>query len=238
MLHGAQRGIFDLDFRIPAECADRVAAGAADIGIIPSFELTRQSLEVIPGTGIACHGAVRSILLISSRPAGEIRTLAADSSSRTSVQLARVILERKYGAKYQSVSHAPDLDTMLRVADAALVIGDPALRIDPSRLPYHVYDLGAEWTEMTGLPMVFAVWAGRHGIVTPGVTEAFRESYQYGRDHLEQIISAESARRGFAPELVRDYLTHHIVHELGPREYEGMELFLSYARTASAATLI
>jgi chorismate dehydratase len=238
MLHGAQQGRFDLDFRIPAECADRVASGAADIGIIPSFELTRQPVEVIPGTGIACHGAVRSILLVSSRPAGAIRTLAADSSSRTSVQLARVILERRYGAHYESVPHAPDLDAMLRVADAALVIGDPALRIDPARLPYHVYDLGAEWTDMTGLPMVFAVWAGRHEIVTPALTNAFRESYQYGRQHLEQIVASESARRGFAPELVREYLTRHIVHELGPREYEGMELFLSYARSLPAATLI
>jgi chorismate dehydratase len=238
MLHGAQRGMFELEFRIPAECADQVAAGTSDIGIIPSFELTRQELEIIPGTGIACHGAVRSILLVSSRPAGEIRTLAADSSSRTSVQLARVILERKYGANYLSVPHAPDLDAMLRIADAALVIGDPALRIDPARLPYHVYDLGAEWVEMTGLPMVFAVWAGRRGTVTPQVEEAFGDSCRYGRAHLEQIISAESARRGFQPELVREYLTRHIVHELGTREYEGMNLFLSYARSHRAATLI
>ncbi len=113
MLHGTQRGLFELDFRIPAECADQMAAGASDIGIIPSFELTRQDLEVIPGTGIACHGAVRSILLVSSRPATEIRTLAVDSSSRTSVQLARVILERKYGASYLAVPHAPDLEAML-----------------------------------------------------------------------------------------------------------------------------
>lgn len=238
MLHGAQRGLFELEFRVPAECADRMAGGQSDIGIIPSFELTRQELEIIPGTGIACHGAVRSILLVSSRPAAEIRTLAADSSSRTSVQLARIVLERKYGANCLSVPHAPDLDAMLRIADAALVIGDPALRIDPARLPYYVYDLGAEWMEMTGLPMVFAVWAGRAGTVTPLVEEAFRDSCRYGRAHLEQIVSAESARRDFPPELVREYLTRHIVHELGPREYEGMELFLSYARSPRAATLI
>src|SRR5215813_1229630 len=103
MLHGPQRGLFELDFRVPAGCADQVASGAADIGIIPCFELTRQDLEVIPGTGIACHGPVRSILLISSRPAPEIRTLAVDSSSRTSVELARVILERRFGAEPQRI---------------------------------------------------------------------------------------------------------------------------------------
>ena len=238
MLHGAQRGLFDLEFRIPAECADRVAARESDIGIIPSFELIRQDLEVIPGTGIACRGAVRSILLVSSRPAAGIRTLAVDSSSRTSVQLARIILERKYGASYEAVPHAPDLDAMLRIADAALVIGDPALRVDPERLPYHVYDLGAEWVEMTGLPMVFAVWAGRRGTVTTPVVEAFADSCRYGIAHREEIVSLESARRGFDPALVREYLTTHIVHELGPREYQGMELFLSYARSLRAAALI
>ena len=229
MLHGPQCGLFDLDFRVPAGCADQLAAGEADIGIVPSFELTRQDLEILPGTGIACHGAVRSILLISSRPAAEIRTLAVDSSSRTSVELVRVILERRYGAEPESIPHAPDLESMLRIADAALIIGDPALRIEPKVLPYHVYDLGAEWQELTGLPMVFAVWAGRKEVVTPEVAQAFRDSCRYGRAHIEEIVAAESGRREFPPELVREYLTRYIVHELGPREYEGMRLFLNYA---------
>lgn len=234
MLHGAQRELFELEFRIPAECADRVAAGDADIGILPSFELTRLDVAVIPGCGIACHGPVRSILLVSSCPAAEIRRLAADASSRTSVQLARVILQRKYGAAPQVVAQPPDLPAMLRAADAALIIGDPALRLDPESLPFHVYDLGQEWVEMTGLPMVFAVWAGRGGATGPGVTEAFRDSCRFGLERLEDIVAAESAARGFSPALVRDYLTTHIVHELGPREYEGMELFLRYAREVSA----
>jgi predicted solute-binding protein len=233
MLHGRQSGLFHLEFRIPAECADRVASGAADIGIVPSFELTRQNLNIIPGAGIACHGAVRSILLISKCPAADIRTLATDSSSRTSVQLARVVLSRKYGATVDTISHFPDLDAMMRIADAALVIGDPALRIDPAHLPYQVYDLGAEWVEMTGLPMVFAVWAGRRGVATAEVEEAFRSSWRYGQAHMEEIVAAESASRGFSPEMVRAYLTRSIVHELGPREYAGMKLFLEYAREAA-----
>jgi chorismate dehydratase len=237
MLYGPQRDRFDLEFRLPAGCADRLASGAADIGIVPSFELTRQNLEIIPGAGIACHGAVRSILLISSRPAAQIRTLALDSSSRTSVELVRVILERRYGVAPKCVSHAPDLDAMLRVADAALIIGDPALRIDPASLPWHVYDLGAEWVEMTGLPMVFAVWAGREGTVTAELVAAFQGSCRYGLDHMDEIVAAESAARSFAPGVVREYLTHHIVHELGPRDYQGMELFLEYASRGAAAEM-
>ena len=233
MLHGAQRGLFSLDFQIPAGCADEVASGAADIGIIPSFELTRQDLAVIPGAGIACHGPVRSILLISAKPANQIRRLAVDSSSRTSVQLARVILERRFGAEPELIAQAPDLDAMLRIADAALIIGDPALRIEPSRLPYHVYDLGKEWVEWTGLPFVFAVWAGRKEVITPEVTAAFQQSCRYGRERIEEIVAAEAGRREIAPELVREYLTRHIVHELDERDYRGMDLFLSYARRAA-----
>jgi len=229
MLRGPQRGLFDLDFQIPSVCADQLAAGVADIGIVPSFELTRQDLEIIPGAGIACNGPVRSILLVSARPAAEIRSLAADSSSRTSVELARVILERRYGAEPVTIPHPPDLQPMLRKADAALIIGDPALRLDPSRLPYRVYDLGAEWVEMTGLPMVFAVWAGRRGVATPEVVEAFRASCRWGRERIEEIVKSEAPGRGFAPGLARDYLTRHIVNELGPREYQGMDLFLRYA---------
>jgi chorismate dehydratase len=230
MLHGPQRDLFDLEFAIPAVCADRLASGAADIGIVPSFELTRQNLETIPGAGIACHGPVRSILLISSRPAAQIRTLAADSSSRTSVELARVILARKYGAHPQLIRQAPNLDAMLQSADAALIIGDPALRIDPARLPYHTYDLGEEWVEMTGLPMVFAVWAARPGMISADLADAFVRSCRYGRERIEAIVSAEAPRREFSAELVREYLSRHIVHELSPRDYEGMELFLRYAR--------
>jgi chorismate dehydratase len=230
MLHGAQRGLFDLDFQIPAACADQLASGAADIGIVPSFELTRLDLEILPGTGIACHGPVRSILLISKVPARKIRRLAVDSSSRTSVQLARVLLAQRYHANPELVSHAPDLEAMLRIADAALVIGDPALHIEPGRLPYEVHDLGGEWVEETGLPMVFAVWAGRKEVVRPEIVEAFEESCRYGRERIEEIVNAEAPRRGLAPELVRTYLGRHIVHELGPRDYEGLRLFLSRAR--------
>lgn len=235
MLRGPQRGMFDLDFRIPSECADRLASGEADIGIVPVFELTRQKLKIVRGAGIACRGPVRSILLVSKLPPAEIRTLAADASSRTSVQLARVVLERRYGASPAIASHPPDLDRMLDAADAALLIGDPALRVDPARLPYRTLDLGAEWVEMTGYPMVFAVWAGREEAVTPEVEQAFLASCRYGRERIEEIVAAEASLRGFTAEVAREYLTERIAHELGPRDYEGMDLFLRAATEAGRA---
>jgi chorismate dehydratase len=230
MRHGAQKGLFDLLFRVPAVCADMVAAGQADIGIVPSFELLSQDLALVPGVGIASRGVVRSILLISKRPAGQIRTLAADASSRTSVALARIILSRRFGVEPVVVTRRPDLPSMLGEADSALIIGDPALRIDPDALPFHVYDLGREWMEMTGLPMVFAVWAGPRECITPEVVAAFQDSCAYGLKNLERIVGEEAATRGFAADLVRRYLSSHIVYELGAGERQGMQLFLRYAR--------
>jgi chorismate dehydratase len=230
MLHGPQQGLFDLQFRVPSACADMVASGEADIGIIPSFELLRQNLAVVPGVGIVSRGAVRSILLVSKCPAAAIRTLAADSGSRTSVALARIILQQKFGSIPTILSCPPALEPMLSQADAALIIGDPALRLDPASLGEYVYDLGAEWTTWTGLPMVFAVWAGRQEVIDAPVIAAFQESCRYGREHLEEIISGESKERGFAPELVRAYLTSHIVTEMGEAEEQGLELFLRFGR--------
>jgi len=229
MLHGPQRGRFLVDFRVPSGCADELASGAADIGIVPAFELSRQDLDILPGAGIACRGAVRSILLVSRCPAEQIRTLAADISSRTSVQLARVVLGRKFGAAPEIRPHEPCLEAMLETADAALLIGDPALRVEAESLPFHSYDLGAEWAHMTGLPMVFAVWAARKGIVTPELCEEFRASCRYGLAHIDDIVAAEAPQRGFHPGLVREYLTRNIVHELGPAEYEAMREFLRMA---------
>ena len=222
--------MFDLSFDIPAGCADRLASGAADIGIVPSFELLKQDLQIVPGAGIACRGAVRSILLISSRRPDQIRTLAADSSSRTSVELARIVLDLKYGVRPEVVRHAPDIEAMLQIADAGLIIGDPALRIEPSLLPYHWLDLGAEWMDITGLPMVFAVWAARSGVRLDGVEEAFRESCRFGRERIDAIVAAEASKRCLDRALARDYLLNKIVHELGPSEYEGLERFLAYGK--------
>ena len=238
MLHGDQRGVFDLTFRVPSECASAVASGTADIGIIPAIELNRHDYGRVRGLGIASRGPVRSILLVSSRPFSAIETLAGDTSSRTSVALARVILARRYGAEPRVIARPPDLVRMLEDADAGLIIGDPALHLDPGALGDYVLDLGAEWTALTGLPMVFALWAGRKEAFTPEVEAIFRASYQFGRDHLADIIHIEAAQRGIRPELAREYLTRHIICELGPAEYQGLELFLEYARTAREAASV
>ncbi len=225
MLHGEQQDLFDLSFCIPSECADRLQDGRADIGIVPVIEVARQNLTITGDTAITCRGPVRSILLISKVPFNEIRTLAADCSSRTSVVLSQVVLANRYGLLPVMKSRPPDLESMLHDCDAALIIGDPALLIEPGELPYQVLDLCEVWTEMTGLPMVFAVWAG-HRTYDP---KPFRDSLQFGLDHLEHIVATEHAARGISPELARNYLTKNIQFDLGPDQESGMQRFLEYA---------
>ncbi len=241
MLHGSGpedgRDVFDLRFALPSACADQIASGDADIGIVPVIEMARQKLEYFPGTGIACHGPVRSILLISKVPFRQIRTLATDAGSRTSVQLARIILAEKFGVTPRLISRPADLASMLGEADAALLIGDAALRVDPEKLPFETLDLGGEWVSMTGLPMVFAVWAGRRQIVEQRYSSAFDNSCRYGLAHIDEIVRSESVTRDFPEALVRQYLTSRIVFELGVRDHAGLALFLERAANLDATVV-
>jgi predicted solute-binding protein len=235
LVHGEQRDVFDLRFTLPSECADALQSGDADIGLVPIVALARQhDLVVIPGHAIACRGPVRSILLISKKPMEEITSFAADEGSRTSAMLAQILLARLYGVRPRVRPYPPKLDDMLDLADAALIIGDPALRIDPEGRewrgqPLHIYDLGAAWVEMTGLPMVFAVWAVKKLAAGPSLTEIFAASAEYGRQHIEEVIETESKQRDLPADLVRRYLTEHIRFDLGEQERRSMEVFLRLA---------
>jgi predicted solute-binding protein len=231
------RGIFDLRFALPSLCAKQMANGEADIGILPVIEMARQSLDYFPGTGIACHGPVRTILLISKVPYAKIKTLAVDAGSRTSVMLSRIILAECYGATPTTIATPADMNSMLAQSDAALIIGDPALHIDPESCGYPCLDLGAEWVKMTGLPMVFAVWSARKEFINSANQQAFRDSLRYGLTHMDDIVHEQSPIRGIGESLTRAYLTEHIVFELGPRDYEGMRRYLDLALALDRATI-
>ena len=146
--------------------------------------------------------------------------------------LARIVLRQKYGCEPRIAVMDPDLPGMLAAADAALLIGDAALRVEPAQLDGHLLDLGAEWCAMTGLPMVFALWAGKRDRVAPlldaGFEATFRESLEFGLKDINTIVETESRRRSFSEQLVRQYLTRHIVFRIGPREQQGLDRFLRY----------
>jgi len=234
-LRGPQRGSAELSFAVPSECARRVVDGDADLGLVPVVESDRHHLEPVSGLCIACRGEVRSILLFARRPWKDIETLAADTGSRTSVQLARLVLRERFGADPRIEPMAPDLDAMLARADAALLIGDAALRADPESAACPCLDLGREWFALTGLPMVFAVWAGRGGASGPEVERMLEDSFAYGLARLDDIIEEESATRGFPRELVGRYFARNVTWRLGPAERAGLETFLAAVRAMNGA---
>jgi len=179
----------------PAEVADRLAAGDLDVGLIPSIEAQRiAGLQVVPGLCVAATHEVRSVLLLSSRPVAEIRRVALDENSRTSAALVRIVLAERYGIEPQMVERAPEIDRMLAEADAALVIGDPALQVDRDR--FVILDLAAEWRQLTGKPFVFAVWAARSGVAADGLVAALTASLGAGLEEMEAIIERRWSCRG------------------------------------------
>src|SRR5262249_8770351 len=147
----------------------------------------------------------------------------------TSVVLTRILLAERFGCEPVIVPMQAHLDAMLSEADAALIIGDPALLLDPVvlRRRYEVLDLGEEWTAYTAYPMVFAVWAGK--ALPLGSDDLFAASCRHGLAHIDEIVDRECPRRHVDRALGRKYLSEHIVFELNERDREGMRIYLQFA---------
>ena len=228
MLHGEQQCKYELAFTTPARCADAVRDGKADVGIIPSIEYQRiRGLRIVSGVSIASNSEVKSVLLLSKVPAENVRTVAVDNSSRASVALVRVLLEKFYLRRVEMTSTDPEPDEMLTRADAALVIGDHALAY---RGPApHVYDLGAEWRKFTGLPFVFAFWAGREETTLGELSGDLRKSRDDGLAHIDEIAAECAPRYQLRPEEVKVYLTQNIDYNLNESHRQGLGLFYKLA---------
>jgi chorismate dehydratase len=227
-LHGAERGLFDLDFSPPSRCADLLAQGDVDVGLIPAIEYQRiGGLKVIPNLSVASKQTVKSVLLLSTVPAEQIRTVAADSSSRTSVCLLQILLRARFKANPRIESHSPDLKEMLARNDAALIIGDAALKAEAGTL--FCYDLAAEWRALTGKPFVFAFWGVRESVTLPD-TDAFHRSFAYGRAHSEEIVDDQTRQLQLPAEVIRTYINHHIDYSLDEENLAGLLQFYELAR--------
>ena len=229
LIHGPLRDRFQVDFMVPARCADALCDGEVDAGIIPSIEYQRiPGLKIVPGLSISSAGPVRSVLLISQCPIQQVRSLALDTSSRTSACLAQILLQRHYQLAPRLEPETPNLRTMLSRCDAALMIGDPALASDfPGLL---VYDLAEEWRAMTGLPFVFAVWGVRKEAASPELVKQFQQATAYALEHLEEIIRFEAKRTGLPCSLIREYLTKNIDFSLSAENLKGLTLFYRLAQ--------
>ncbi len=242
-LDGVLARRYRIDRMTPSECADRLAAGKADIGLIPIATLAANpGLRILPGCTIASKDRVRSLLLVrrAAQPLAALRSVAADTASRTTLAYTRILFHKWGNPAVPFIPLAADLDLMLDRADAAIVIGDPALLALEERynrlertgeeLVYH--DLAHEWRALTGLPFISAVWGAApagSGLLDESVAEDFLRSRDHGLENIDALAAEWSARLPIPEETIRTYLSTNIHYVLDEECLEGMRGFFRVA---------
>lgn len=229
LVHGLGGDRIELSFDVPAGLARGMAAGQYDVALLPVVELGRlPGLEIVPGLGITTSGPARSVLLVSRAPVDEVATVALDPESRTSNALTKLLFAERWRREPVFLPGSGDLDADLDHCDAAVRIGDKAL-FQPVPEGARVEDLGAAWTEWTGLPFVWAAWAARPGVVDRELYRLLHESRRRGARALDEIAAGYEWQGVRAPELCRLYLAEHIRHRLGAAEMQAVRQFLAGA---------
>jgi chorismate dehydratase len=250
---GPLAGKYDLSFAVPSQCAEDLRAGRADVGIIPAIEYQRmEDVVALPGMAIASKQEVRSLLVISKVPIEMAKSFALDTNSRSTVGLARILSQRHWGIDPEFIDMPPDPDGMLARAEAAVVIGDPALRLRLSvdalqaKVPgtdarcccggddeqlvkgvetLYVYDIAQQWREMTGLPAVLAIWVARRGVLTPEMAADFQASREYGLAHIGDIAEGAALKLELPPRELERYLTENIDFSLDEENLAGLRRY-------------
>ena len=233
---------YRIDRMTPSECARRLADGGADIGLIPIASLaTTPGLRILPGCTIASKGRVRSLILVhrANRPPEKLRSVAADAASRTTLAYARIMFHKWGNGEVPFLPMVADLDAMLERADAAIVIGDPALlaleerynRLERTGEELAYLDLADEWRKLTGLVFVSAVWSGVAGnrFLDERVAEDFIRSRDHGLANIDALVAEWSRRMALPEATIQTYLSTNIHYVLDEECAEGMRGFFRMA---------
>ncbi|MEV4347221.1 menaquinone biosynthesis protein [Actinoplanes sp. NPDC049596] len=235
----------DLHKDTPDQLNDALVRGDLDIGPISLVEYLKHADELLllPDIAVGSDGPVLSVNLVSERPLPELdgRPVALGSTSRTGVLLAQMQLADRWGVEPEYVRTPPDLSQMLRQADAAVLIGDVALRAlyEAPELGLEVFDLAQGWKEWTGLPMVFAVWAVRKDFAAahPGqvkeVHDAFQRSKQLCLTELDEVAVTASRWEPFDAATLAEYF-RALDFSLGERQIAGIREFAHRAAARGA----
>jgi chorismate dehydratase len=231
-LCGPHRALFEVVPASPAGCADLLARGEVEIGLIPSIEYQRiPSLRVIPGMAIAASRAVRSVVMARHR-GRRIRSVALDTSSRTSVVLLQLLLRERMGLDPDLIPHSPDPAGMLEMCDAALLIGDTALQLAQPGLD--VLDLAEAWIEWQNRPFVFALWVcrGEDARRAGGLVRTFQEAMEWGLAARPEIAQIYARKLDLPASFLQEYLYSNIDYCLDADHLEGLERFYLQAYEA------
>jgi chorismate dehydratase len=232
---------YQIDRMLPSECADRLASGQADIGLIPIASLAHNpSLRILPGCTIASKHRVRSLLLVhrASRSLTSLRSVAADTASRTTLAYTRILFHHWGNPGVPFFPALADLDAMLEIADAAILIGDPALlaieeqanRFERTGEELVYLDLAHEWHRITGLPFVSAVWGiACCGPLDESIVGDFIQSRIHGLENIDALVAEWSKKLPIPEQTIRTYLTTNIHYLLDEECIEGMRVFFRTA---------
>ncbi|MBI4832293.1 MAG: menaquinone biosynthesis protein [Candidatus Lindowbacteria bacterium] len=219
----------ELRLEVPSRLAQLMEQGQFAATTLPSIEYFRgRNYKIIPGISISADGAVESVRIFSKAPIEEMRSLALDRSSRTSVALAKIILKRKLGGLPKLVDCSPDTDLNRTDSDAMLLIGDPAMTV-PSSDSVHTLDLGEEWKKLTGLPFVYAMWVARADADITGLQPKLQKARDDGLARLDEIAAEASNEMGLSLETCTRYLRDIMKYDLGERELEALRVFHEFA---------
>lgn len=246
---------YDIVSSMPSECARKLMDGTADIGLVPVAAYAQMpGAVIVPGCAIASLDHVRSILLVVRQSEGvrAVKRVALDTASITSATFTRIFFSKLWKAAPEFVQYAPDLEGMLKVADAALLIGDPALLAleqreereagTGERLEY--IDLAHEWRVWTGTPWVSAFWAVRDAAFGPEtvtraqLVEDFQRSREHGLTHVDELAREWAGRVPVSIGVLRNYLTNNIYYSLDEACLEGLNLFYRYAAECGALRVV
>ncbi len=223
---------FELIYDLPSHLADRLAADELTAALIPTVEANSPDYTIISNACIGCRGPVWSVKLLGRVPPEKISTLALDEGSRTSCVLAQVLLAKKFNVHPTTIPLSITDDWRSSSADAVLIIGDRAMKIDETGFAFS-WDLGAEWFALTGLPFVFAVWAARPSEYLEQLDWVLSTSRDTGLETLEQIAARYADQYQLTRQECLQYLSQHLHFELGADERAGLDLFFQFASELS-----
>ena len=226
---------FDLQLAVPSACSSMLEASEVQLALIPSIEYSnlrkQKHLGIVPEIAISSRHVVKSVELFFNKGLSNLRKVAVDASSRTSVALLKVVLREKYGLQPEFIRMQPDVEAMLAAADGALIIGDMALDLYLKR--DNRIDLVDEWSDLTGgLPFVFAFWVSDPDVLTPSDIEILKEAKLYGKENIATVTSAalksDVTSFDFSEEVLFNYLSENLCYEFRQEETEGLMEFYRY----------
>jgi chorismate dehydratase len=234
LIHGLDQvdGI-DLALDVPSRLLQGMLDRRFDVALLPVIDYQRmEGLRLLTAGGIGCDGPTLTVRIFSSTPVSEIRTLACDTDSHTSVALARIVLAERHGIRPGIVDYdfhrGAQAGEELERGIARLLIGDKVVCEEPRDLPHQI-DLGEAWKQMTGLPFVFAAWMARQGVDLGSLPAELERAKRSGLTHVDNIIADYAIPRGWPAGIARKYLTEYLQFDIGPRQLEAIRLFHTLA---------